>query len=453
MPDVIIIGAGLTGLSAAYHLEKQGIDDIVLLEHNQQPGGLLRTVRSKGFTFDYTGHFIHVNNTEFLSFLNEICNLQRDFDHITRSSGVLTHQRINPYPFQMNLYGLPPAVIAECITGFVERKKHIKQPKTFLAWVEKHFGSGISKHFFEPFQQKILSYDLEKIEPSWTGRFVPKTDLKTMVHNALTPPEQRPVGYNSSFYYPSQGGIDSIITALTGAIKTPIQTQHSVTHIDTKRKVVSCSNGATFTYKHLITTMPLNTLMSSLAKTSDSTLPEQANKLICNSVMNVNLGIAKEDVGNHHWLYVPDPHIPFYRLGFWSNIHKGMAPQGTNSLYAEFSFMPGQDTSELVQQKIETTKTFLKKMYDFEEQDIITEQNLTLHNAYVIHDAWRKKHLSRILSQLENEQIISTGRFGGWNYSSMQEAVLYGKQASHDVAARLLAPLANSQPIAQQRTT
>ena len=69
MAEIIIIGAGLTGLSTAYHLEKQGFTDFQIFEKENVPGGLLRSFKSNGFTFDFTGHLLHINNEYFYNFI------------------------------------------------------------------------------------------------------------------------------------------------------------------------------------------------------------------------------------------------------------------------------------------------------------------------------------------------------------------------------------------------
>ena len=71
MADVVILGAGLTGLSTAYHLEQLGFNDYVLFEKDLEVGGLCRSVVSEGFTFDYTGHLLHINDIYFKSFIEK----------------------------------------------------------------------------------------------------------------------------------------------------------------------------------------------------------------------------------------------------------------------------------------------------------------------------------------------------------------------------------------------
>jgi UDP-galactopyranose mutase len=52
-----IIGAGPTGLSAAFHLGQ----DCLLLEQNREIGGWCRSIREAGFTFDFAGHIMFSN--------------------------------------------------------------------------------------------------------------------------------------------------------------------------------------------------------------------------------------------------------------------------------------------------------------------------------------------------------------------------------------------------------
>lgn len=66
MAEVVIIGAGLTGISTAYHFEHYGFDDYILFEKESMPGGLCRSIMQDGFTFDYTGHLLHINNPMFI---------------------------------------------------------------------------------------------------------------------------------------------------------------------------------------------------------------------------------------------------------------------------------------------------------------------------------------------------------------------------------------------------
>ena len=48
MRDVVVLGAGLTGLATAHHLNKRALN-FVVLEQANRVGGVIRSVSEKGF--------------------------------------------------------------------------------------------------------------------------------------------------------------------------------------------------------------------------------------------------------------------------------------------------------------------------------------------------------------------------------------------------------------------
>jgi protoporphyrinogen oxidase len=430
--DIVIVGAGLTGLSAAYYLEKNNFFDYKIFEKNDRPGGLLQSIHQDGFTFDHTGHFLHISNPLFHSFLHDISSFT-ELDNTQRKSHIFSHNVTTAYPFQMNLYGLPVDVIVDCITGYFTRHTHIKNPQNFHDWVLKYFGTGLGKHFFFSYNRKLLSYDLKKVHPSWTGRFVPSTSLADIITGAITQKTIDNVGYNSSFYYPKTGGIEFIIKQITQKLKNKIENNHTVESIDTNRKIVYFSNGKSEHYNHLITTMPLNKLLSSFTLTAQKNWNTTAQKLICNSVININIGFNTQLPFSAHWLYFPEKKYPWYRIGFYNNICPSLAPYNKSSIYTEFSYIPEKTKYSIAQQKAYESLPDMFAFLGIKENNVATQRLLHLEHAYVIYDQWREKNLSTLLSTLENINVYSIGRYGGWKYSSMQEAVIDGKMTAENI--------------------
>ena len=124
MAKIIIIGAGLTGLSAAYHLEQAGYTDFKVFEKEPVIGGLCRSIQQDGFTFDYTGHLLHISDPSFEAIINQYVN-KASLNTIQRRSYIYSHDTYTNYPFQTNLYGLPETVIVECILEFIKTTKKI----------------------------------------------------------------------------------------------------------------------------------------------------------------------------------------------------------------------------------------------------------------------------------------------------------------------------------------
>lgn len=441
MPDIIIIGAGLTGLSTAYHLEQQGFYDYQLFEQQESLGGLCGSVYQDGFIFDYTGHLLHINNP----YMHNLIAKTVGFDHfnvINRQAFIYSHDRYTPYPYQINLQTLPTEVIAECIQGYIQRSTHIKKPQHFLDWVLKHFGHGFAKHFFVPYQSKIFAYNPTKITASWTGRFVPSTSLEQIIEG-IQGITRHNTGYNAQFFYPKRGGIISWVATFAQQIRREIFYNYKATKIDIKNKTVVFANGETHSYKMLINTLPLNQCVSMITGSSSRTYSNASKKLLCNSILNINLGFSRDDISDKHWIYFPEKQYPFYRFGFPHNFSQHVVPHGCSSLYAEVAYL---HKSAAWKKKI-TAKVIahISTLLGIDTQDIITTNILDIPYAYVIYDHWREKYLPRLLQTLAQEHIHCIGRYGAWKYSSMQEAILEGKE----IAQRLLiqpATLYHTQP-------
>ncbi len=431
MSQVVIIGAGLTGLSAAYHLEQRGFYDYILYEKEIAAGGLCRSITQDGFTFDYTGHLLHASDPYFKQLIHDIVGLET-LNTIYRRSFISSHHCYTRYPFQINLFGLPEEIIAECIQEFVTRpKKKMNASTSFHDWAAITFGKGIAKHFFYPYQKKIFAYDLKKLSTSWTGRFVPSTSLSQMIKGAVSDTFDESIGYNAQFFYPKEGGIYNWIDKLAAQIVKPICYNHTIKSINIGDKTISFENGHIQRYDVLINTIPLDNLLDIVIEPAHVSLKKARTKLLCNSVINFNLGINHPSISNKHWIYFPEKTFPFYRLGFPHNFAQSMAPIGCSSLYGEFSFLkkPASTISGLTKKSIAETK----KLLNISQVDIRTEKILHIDHAYVIYDFWRDKNLAKLHKRLNEFSIYSIGRYGEWKYSSMQEAVLDGKKIAEQL--------------------
>ena len=67
------------------------------------------------------------------------------------------------------------------------------------------------------------------------------------------------------------------------------------------------------------------------------------------------------------------------------------------------------------------------------EEEIITRNILRIPVAYVTYDKNRTPLTAQILNFLESKHVYSIGRFGGWKYSYMEEAILEGKSAAEKI--------------------
>jgi len=111
---VLILGGGLAGLSTAYHLRK--IPNIVI-EREAHPGGTARSFYMKGFTFDITGHLLHLHNPYTKKLILRL--LKGKLFSCVRNTYIFSENTYTKYPFQANTYGLPESTVEDCVLGFL----------------------------------------------------------------------------------------------------------------------------------------------------------------------------------------------------------------------------------------------------------------------------------------------------------------------------------------------
>ena len=175
---IVIVGAGLAGLSAAYHL--RGLP-YKILEREREVGGLCRSYVKDGFTFDYTGHLLHFRQTAIKALVESLLpdRLQRH----ARKSFVFSHDTYTEYPFQVNTHGLPPEVVRECLLGFIATLTRTSstppaESPSFKQWIIESLGEGIAKHFMVPFNEKLWQVPLDELTSDWVSWLVPKPDAE-----------------------------------------------------------------------------------------------------------------------------------------------------------------------------------------------------------------------------------------------------------------------------------
>jgi protoporphyrinogen oxidase len=431
---VLIIGGGLAGLSAGYHLAEH---DPLLFEKENTIGGLCRSFTQDGFTFDCTGHLIHLKNTYTKELVSTI--LPDAFDGHERRAAIYSKSITTPYPFQANTYGLPPEVVKECVVGFVESMiaGSNGQPRDFRDWVLKTFGAGIAKHFMLPYNEKFWKHDLRTITADWVSWSIPKPTLEEVVNGALGL-TNKGMGYNPKFIYPRRGGIDCLPQALARSINR-VQTNETVEYIDPKKKYVRMRSGLEVTYDVLISTLPLPVIYRMLKHTSDAFIAA-AEKLRAISILNINVGINRPNISDQHWIYFPEDQYVFTRVGFPANFSKSVAPEAASSIYIEITHRMDEPVN--VEEAFERSIMDLRKCGILCDSDrVLTRHVLDIKYAYVIFDAHRQQHLQNLIDYLESRDIFSAGRYGRWDYHSMEDSILSGKAAAEQVQAKIGSPV------------
>jgi len=425
--EILIIGAGLAGLSAGYHL---GNRDHILVEAEETVGGLCKSFFVDGFHFDCTGHLIHFRTPEGRKIITGLVGDK--IEEHQRKAAIFLEGRFADYPFQANTHGLPPEVIKECLHGFVQTLQHKRKKRinNFRDWVYDTFGEGIAKYFMIPYNEKLWQHDLRDISLDWVNWSIPKPGLEEVINGALGI-KNREFGYNPVFYYPIEGGIG--ILPRSFPVRGQLLLGNPVSKINLRRRKATLRDGRTIRYRTLFSTMPLHSFLLCLEETP-APLSGLGEKLQYVSVLNLNLGIDRESVIPYHWIYFPERDKPFYRIGSPSNFSRGVAPPSTTSLFVEVSLKPSAQyhLNELIEQSIAALKACSILRPD---DRILIRYPMVMQYAYVIFNSARKRTVERILNYLRRRDVYSFGRYGSWTYSSMEDAVLQGKEFAEKIVA------------------
>jgi protoporphyrinogen oxidase len=432
---IAILGAGLTGLSAAYHLRNH----YDMVGQECEAGGLCRTMKRNGFLFDYTGHLLHLRHEYTAQLVQRL--LPQQYSQHSRKATIFLQEHTVNYPFQANIHSLPPEMIKECLLGFIEtlpaspssdNTPLSSQPVSFHDWALCTFGAGVARYFMFPYNRKLWRIPLRELAADWVSWSIPKPTLDEFLNGALGI-KNRQFGYNQTFLYPKTGGVDQLPRAFLKHLPPDrIHYGKKMVALDAKERCLYFEDDSTYQYDTLISTIPLKQLVAMIHDVPEPVA--RANRqLRYISVYDLNIGVNRPNISDAHWTYFPEPEFPFYRVGFPTNFSDHAAPRGCSSIYVEVSVLPDQDLPEhMLREKVSDG---LRRCGILRESDeILVNDVVRIECAYVLHDLNRSQALRTIFPYLRQHGLYSIGRYGAWEYSAMEDAILAGKQIAESVS-------------------
>lgn len=430
----VIVGGGLAGLACARELGA----DFTLLEADDRLGGLCRTEVEDGFSFDWTGHFLHARDPEMKELIRERW-LRGNLLEVERRARIYSQGAWTSFPYQHNLRGLPAQTIADCLIGFVEatlgeggRALRGRAPRDAAEFIERHLGRGFARHFMLPYNEKLFGVPCAELSPEWGGRFVPRPSLDEVVRGALGLPNPG-AGYNASFWYPREGGIEALVRGLFAEVRAlpgRVATSAPVASIDLAARSLRTRAGEELRFDALVVTAPLPQVVR-LLRTTPPDVAAAAARLRAVAVTVVELGA--EDAGGErfHWAYFPEPRFGFYRVGSPSEVNPRLAPPGCRSFAVEFAHRGPADPARFVDEAVAA----LHELGLLDRARVKLRRARTLPTAYVLFDREHAAARAAVLAHLEAHGVHAAGRYGRWEYSSMEDALLSGREAARAARA------------------
>jgi protoporphyrinogen oxidase len=396
----IIIGAGISGLSAAHNLKGK----YIVLEKNDFCGGLSTQYKSKDYWFDYSGHYFHFkNNPQIKSYLEKFSN----FSSYRRQSKIYIGNRFVPFPIQLHLSYLPKKKARQILAEFPET------PRTTCsnldAYLRENFGEELFSLFFQPFLDKYYQTSLKNIMATMDKGSIPIPDKKAVIQGFWGKDFQNQ-GYNPVFYYPKTS-LRQLIANMVTPIQQHIELKQDVKKIDWKNKKVFTQHKS-YTYEYLINTMPLNQLLTRLEPRLDFPDPTKlkyVSTLVCNVVL-------KKRRKRFHWVYLAEKRYPFYRVGFYPSRNPPVC-------YLEKSVSPQTSVPHSRQIILDIMFTLKELGIIRKPDEIFFVDQQIIPVSYIIFSQDWNKIIPSTLSELNNLGIYSIGRYGAWNYTSMSDDI------------------------------
>lgn len=433
---ILVIGAGPTGIGAAWRLEEHGHNDWLLVDASNHAGGLASSVRDpRGFTWDLGGHVLF-SHWRYFDRLMDAALGDAWVEH-EREAWVWIRDRWVPYPFQNNLWRLPPDDIASAVGG-LERVAAAPPadgaPTDFREWLLRSFGPGLCDMFMLPYNRKVWAYDPSTMGVGWMGERVATVDLQRVKRNIEQRKDDAGWGPNATFRFPLRGGTGSIWQSLHSQLPDrKVQLGRRAVAISADARTVTFADGSIERYDRLISSMPLDVLLGLIVDRPQ--LGAFAGRFVHSSSHIVGVGFdgpVPQDLQTKCWLYFPEPHTPFYRVTVFSNYspHNVPRPGEQWSLMAEVSESREKavDSATIVDDVIQGFKA-VRLIRD--DAKIASRWHRRLEHGYPTPWLGRDEVLDHVEPELAAVGIASRGRFGAWKYevSNQDHSVLQGVEA------------------------
>lgn len=448
MGEFTILGAGLAGISASYHL---GHCNCVLFEKNNYMGGHIHSRKNGGFTWDEGPHVSFTKHPYVIELFEK--NVDGQFlEYPVETSNYYKGHWI-PHPAQSNLWAVPEPLRQKCLQDFLSSRGNPYQGvNNYEEWLLAAFGQTFYDEFPRAYTNKYWTIDPDQLTTDWVGERMFSPDIKE-VEEGFHKPLAHQTHYIKTIRYPKKGGYFSFGASLFEG--SNIDLNKELFEISFNQKKITFRDGTTHQYEKLISSIPLPVLIERSDAPAD--IKNSAKKLKCTSVLLVNV------IGNHptlrkeNWMYVYDEDKLSTRINCTELLSPNNGMKGQTGVQVEVYF---SDYKPKTLSDNEISKKVCEELVEMgliESLDkIASVETKWVPWANVIFDHQRKEALNSILNYLETKgleredddllpmtnwetkkpiqigDISLVGRFAQWKYYWTDDCVLRGAFLAHN---------------------
>lgn len=445
----IVLGGGLTGLSAGCVLSRAGYR-VRVFERDIEVGGLSRTVVSNGFRFDLGGHRFFSTDPKINAFVEDL--VSDELITVGRSSKIYLRGKFFDYPLKpMNaLFGLGLMTTVGAVADYgLEKVKGLVSKKENISledWVVSNFGRTMFNIYFREYSEKVWGIDCSRISAEWVAQRIRGLSLSTAIRNAFFKFSGRDLPtLTDRFVYPDLG-IGRIAERLQEEIeqKNDVYTNTGIEQINHDGRAIR----SVYVKNHVseglvkgdqfVSSMPLPRLVQMLNPAPPDEVLAAASRLSFRDLVVVSIMINRPQVTDQTWIYIPEKGIPFGRIHEPTNWSRKMAPEGKTLLVTEFFSTRGDKTwSGSDSWLVGTTVDHLVSLGFIRKDEVIDSAVVRAGRAYPLFEVGFEKNCATIIDYLDRfENLHLAGRIGLFKYYNMDHAIGSGISAAETIMSR-----------------
>jgi protoporphyrinogen oxidase len=455
MKKAIVIGGGITGLSAAWKLSENGYK-VSIIESEKSFGGLAKTIKVGNYFFDVGPH-------AFLSEEKEIFNKVMDLFKNEKSAIPLKKRKVKmvfkgnyvDYPLSIKSILFQMGFISPILSSLSFAKSKIRtsiysllskktqnQNLTVKQWAINSFGKYLYLNFFKIYTEQFWKIETSELSHRVIPSSVKLNFAKTLKHllfkNYLDITKREPGKLalvqreEIPCYYPKKG-FGEIANKIGNQVKNnggEIHTSQEVNEIvlNSENSFDVKTKDKTFSGDFVISTIPLNRVISKIYPVPEENIIKSAKKLEYLSLVLVYLMTKKQNVLDCQYCYFVDK--PYNRISEMNSFSESSSPQDENILAVEISCHYGskmwktsdEEIFSICMQGIE--KDSLLKL---KKEDIIDYKIIKVPSVYPIYRKDYEIHLretEKYFAKIKN--FFSIGRQGQFYYGDIDQMIRIG---------------------------
>lgn len=448
---IVVLGAGLAGLSAGWLLARKGYQ-VVLLEREAYCGGLAITKERDGFRYDLGPHNIHTAHAHVLQFL------KREFKSLFAhrpSLKIFRRSRFIDYPIHgpRVITSLRPLTIIPAVVSFILARcaLFLKEPRkevSFRDWIVNRFGWVLHREYFHDYPRKVWGLETNRIHKYVAEQRVPALSVLELIQGVFgrLSGARHPEFTDENFYLTLGIGelpkfFEDGLRARGGEIINSVAIERieragdDITGVtyrahDGRPRHLPCS--------HLLSTIPVNELVAMFSDLPGDTI-QAARDLTYRSTVLLFVQLRAELPLPGTILYFTEPEILFSRLYDVGQFSKSMVPEGNGLLCVEF---PCQRDDEVW--SMSDADLFAHVLATLEARGLLTANHVEtsfterVSHSYPVFDTEYAVRLESCFQYLRRfRNLLSYGRQGGFSYINTDGAIQQGfKAATAVVMAR-----------------